>query len=88
MCIRDSPMGPRSSWGACRNRRRPPCDFCHWDLTWSSLWGHVPRGGCAEMPRNHHASAASGTLGGAAYGATKRVRGVPKWGGVEIDDDD
>eukprot|EP00959_Pyramimonas_sp_CCMP1952_P188372 3939380-Pyramimonas_sp.AAC.1 len=28
-----------------------------------------------------HANMATGALGGAPYGATKRVRGVPKWVG-------
>eukprot|EP00959_Pyramimonas_sp_CCMP1952_P047911 1000251-Pyramimonas_sp.AAC.1 len=30
-------------------------------------------------PRNCHASAATGALGGAPYGATERVRGVATW---------
>ena len=33
------------------------------------------------MGRRRHASSVTGTLGGAPYGATKRVRGVPKKGG-------
>eukprot|EP00959_Pyramimonas_sp_CCMP1952_P164865 3446005-Pyramimonas_sp.AAC.1 len=35
------------------------------------------RGVCQVEP---HASAATGAFGGALYGATERVRGVPKWG--------
>eukprot|EP00959_Pyramimonas_sp_CCMP1952_P251964 5264669-Pyramimonas_sp.AAC.1 len=31
------------------------------------------------MARGRHASCATGTLGGAPHGATKPVRGVPKW---------
>ena len=25
-----------------------PCEFRHWDLRWSSLWGHETCEGCAE----------------------------------------
>eukprot|EP00959_Pyramimonas_sp_CCMP1952_P141194 2955093-Pyramimonas_sp.AAC.1 len=31
------------------------------------------------MARGRHANAAAGTFGGAPYGATILVRGVPKW---------
>eukprot|EP00959_Pyramimonas_sp_CCMP1952_P201610 4216176-Pyramimonas_sp.AAC.1 len=27
----------------------PACGLCHWGLRWSSLWGHEPCDGCAEM---------------------------------------
>ena len=33
------------------------------------------------MGRVRHADCATGTLGGAPYEATKRLRGVPKWAG-------
>eukprot|EP00959_Pyramimonas_sp_CCMP1952_P287344 6009444-Pyramimonas_sp.AAC.1 len=56
----------------------------HWDLWWSSLWGHEAREGCAEMGGGNacaaKANAATGAVGGAPYGARKRVRGVPTWG--------
>ena len=25
------------------------CERSHWGLWWSSLWGHDPREGCAQM---------------------------------------
>ena len=37
-----------------------------------------------DVPKNvvgKHAGPGTGAFGGAPYGATKRVRGVPKWGG-------
>ena len=52
------------------------CEHRHWGLRWSSLWGHETLSWAGET----HASAASGALGGAPYGATNRLRGVPKWG--------
>eukprot|EP00959_Pyramimonas_sp_CCMP1952_P320868 6714679-Pyramimonas_sp.AAC.1 len=42
---------------------RDACGLRHWHLRWSSLWGHETCEGCPEM---------------GVYGATKRVRGVPK----------
>ena len=54
------------------------CEFRHWDRRWSSLWGHETREGCAEMGVVSNTPAPTGALGGAPYGATKRVRGVPK----------
>ena len=67
-------MGPRNAvLGA-----GGACEFRNWDLRWSSLWGHETREGCAKMGAVTHANAATGTLGGAPYEATKRVRGVPK----------
>ena len=54
------------------------CDPCHRGLRWGPLWGHDACEGCAKMGAVTHAVAATGTLGGAPYGATKRVRGVPK----------
>eukprot|EP00959_Pyramimonas_sp_CCMP1952_P413665 8667626-Pyramimonas_sp.AAC.1 len=57
------------------------CERRHWGLPWSSLWGHEACEGCAEMGRRCHADFPSEALGGAPYGATKRVSGVPKWGG-------
>ena len=50
---------------------------CGHPFRWSSLWGHEPRVGCAEMGRGRYANAATGAFGGAPYGATNRVRGVP-----------
>eukprot|EP00959_Pyramimonas_sp_CCMP1952_P159132 3328176-Pyramimonas_sp.AAC.1 len=41
--------------------------------------GHEACEGCAEMARGRHASSAIGTSGGAPYGATQRLKGVPKW---------
>ena len=59
------------------------CEYrsCEYRLRWSSLWGHEPCEGCAEMARWRHAGPGTGALGGAPYGATQRVRGVPKWRG-------
>ena len=53
---------------------------CGYRFRWSSLWGHEPCEGCAEMGRWRHADALAGAFGGVFYGATKRVRGAPKWG--------
>ena len=53
------------------------CGRGHWSLRWSSLWGYEPCEGRAEMGRWRHADAATGALGGAPYGSTNRVRGVP-----------
>ena len=54
---------------------------CGCRFRWSSLWGHEACEGCATMGWRRHAGAATGAFGGAPNGATKRVRGVPKWGG-------
>ena len=42
-------MGPRHVRGVCQNWAGPPCGLCHWDLRWSSLWGHGTCEGCAEV---------------------------------------
>ena len=55
------------------------CGPCHWGLRWSSLGAHEPCEWCAEMGGGLHAACATGAFGGAPYGATDRVRGVPKW---------
>ena len=47
------------------------CEFRHWDLRWSSLWSHETMHWAQET----HASSATGTFGGAPYGATKRCPG-------------
>ncbi len=59
----------------------PPCKHSRWGPRWSSLWGHEACEGCAEMEVELHADPATWALGGASYGVTKRVRGVPKSGG-------
>ena len=59
-------------------RGRGACGHGHWGLRWSSLWGHEPCEGCATMGAVTQANAASGAFGGAPYGATNHVRGVPK----------
>eukprot|EP00959_Pyramimonas_sp_CCMP1952_P434001 9088430-Pyramimonas_sp.AAC.1 len=43
-------------------------------------WSHVPQG-VYQKGRRCHADAPAGAFGGTHYGATNRVRGVPKWGG-------
>eukprot|EP00959_Pyramimonas_sp_CCMP1952_P365785 7660635-Pyramimonas_sp.AAC.1 len=43
------------------------CELRHWDLRWSSLWGHEALCWAGET----HANCATGTFGGAPYGATK-----------------
>ena len=43
-----------------------------------NLWSHDTCEGCAEMARGRHTNPATGAFGGAPYGVTKRVRGVPK----------
>ena len=48
-------------------------------LRWSSLSGHDPHEGRAEMGRGRHANPAIGAFGGDPYGPTILVRGVPNW---------
>eukprot|EP00959_Pyramimonas_sp_CCMP1952_P144260 3020117-Pyramimonas_sp.AAC.1 len=43
------------------------------------LRGHDSREGCADMARGRRANPAIGAFGGAPYGATIFMRGVPKW---------
>ena len=65
-------------YGATKRVRGVPrtaCELRHWDLRWSSLWGHETCEGCAKMGRVPHAGCATGTLVGAPYGATKRCAG-------------
>ena len=71
-------MGPRSAVLGVADA----CGHLHWGPRWSSLWGHETCEGCAEMRVELHADPATGAFGGAPYGATKRVRGVPEcvWG--------
>ena len=57
---------------------RDACGHTHWDLRWSSLWGHETCEGCSDMEVELHADPAPGAFGGAPYGATNRVRGVLK----------
>ena len=57
---------------------RDTCGLCHWDLRWGSLWGHETCEGCAETGAVTHAGPATAAFGGAPYGATTRVRGVPE----------
>ena len=42
-------------------------------------WGHEACEGCAEVDPRRHAGPGTGAFGGAPYGATKCVRGVPRW---------
>eukprot|EP00959_Pyramimonas_sp_CCMP1952_P225182 4708686-Pyramimonas_sp.AAC.1 len=46
-----------------------------------SLWGHEMCERCAEVGLGDARGRGSGAFGGAPDGATKRVRGVPKWVG-------
>eukprot|EP00959_Pyramimonas_sp_CCMP1952_P174722 3651653-Pyramimonas_sp.AAC.1 len=39
-----------------------------WGLRWTSLWGHEPCEGCAEMSGEPHANFATEAFGGAPYG--------------------
>eukprot|EP00959_Pyramimonas_sp_CCMP1952_P364067 7624029-Pyramimonas_sp.AAC.2 len=41
-------------------------------------WGRETHEGCAEVGRGRHANPAARAFGGAPYGATKRLKGVPK----------
>eukprot|EP00959_Pyramimonas_sp_CCMP1952_P398210 8343173-Pyramimonas_sp.AAC.1 len=36
------PLGPRSVRKVCQKGAGPPCEPCHWDPWWGSLWGHEP----------------------------------------------
>ena len=49
------PMGPRTVSGVRQNGAGPQCEPCHWDLRWSSLWGHETCEGCAKMGAVTHA---------------------------------
>ena len=60
------------------------CEHPYLGLRWSSLWGYETCEGCAKMGWGRHANAAIWALDGAPSGATKRVRGVPKWGGAAM----
>ena len=82
--MRTLPLGPSVGWGdetceGCADMEvETVCGPCHWGLRWSSLWGHVA---CEWWAENvvTHADPATEAFGGAFYGATKRVRGVPNW---------
>ena len=50
------------------------CEPPQWGLRWSSLWGYET----LPWAKEPHADTPSGAFGGAPYGATKRVRGVPR----------
>eukprot|EP00959_Pyramimonas_sp_CCMP1952_P132571 2772147-Pyramimonas_sp.AAC.1 len=63
-------MGPRKAVLVGRDA----CGLRHWDLRWSSLWGHEALYSVGET----HAGGDTGSFGGAPHGATKRERGVPK----------
>eukprot|EP00959_Pyramimonas_sp_CCMP1952_P026832 563226-Pyramimonas_sp.AAC.1 len=45
----------------------------------ASLWGHDPCEECAEMSGGTHAGPATVAFEGAPYGATTRVKDLPKW---------
>eukprot|EP00959_Pyramimonas_sp_CCMP1952_P283468 5925985-Pyramimonas_sp.AAC.1 len=45
------------------------CDFRHWGLLRSPLWGHEACEGCAEMGLVTHAVPTNGSLGGTLYSA-------------------
>eukprot|EP00959_Pyramimonas_sp_CCMP1952_P168071 3512262-Pyramimonas_sp.AAC.1 len=49
------------------------CEHPEWGLRWSSLWGHERLSWVGET----HANTATGAVGGAPCGATKRC---PAWG--------
>ena len=61
------PLGPRNAVLGGGDA----CGLRHWDLRWSSLWGHETLSWMGET----HANCATGTLGGAPYGATNAVLG-------------
>eukprot|EP00959_Pyramimonas_sp_CCMP1952_P231792 4844439-Pyramimonas_sp.AAC.1 len=48
------PMGPRSA----ALGGGTACGLCHWDLRWSSLWGHEALPWVGEL----HAGCATGTF--------------------------
>eukprot|EP00959_Pyramimonas_sp_CCMP1952_P209941 4392601-Pyramimonas_sp.AAC.1 len=52
------------------------CGLRHWDLWWSSLWGHEALYWVGEP----HAHCATGTVVGAPSGATKRCTGTAEEG--------
>eukprot|EP00959_Pyramimonas_sp_CCMP1952_P123889 2590057-Pyramimonas_sp.AAC.2 len=74
-------MGPLHVCGVCRHGRGTACEPCHWGRWWGSPWDHEACEGCAETGGDQHANPAVWAFGGAPYGATNRVRGVPTWAG-------
>ena len=54
------------------------CERGHLGIRWSSLWGHETCEGAPKWVWGRHANAVTGAFGGAPYGATILVRGVPK----------
>eukprot|EP00959_Pyramimonas_sp_CCMP1952_P166097 3471473-Pyramimonas_sp.AAC.1 len=64
-------MGPRHSVLGLDGAR----GLQHWDLRWSSLWGHE----ALYWVGGTHASGSTGAAGGAPNGATKRCAA---WGGA------
>ena len=66
---------------------RDACGLRHWDLRWSSLWGHETSEGCAEMGVEDacgrwHLGLRWSSLWGheTCEGCAEMgVRGVPKW---------
>eukprot|EP00959_Pyramimonas_sp_CCMP1952_P090740 1899671-Pyramimonas_sp.AAC.1 len=52
------------------------CEFRHWDIRWSSLFGHETLYSVGEP----HADCAIGTFGGAPSGTTQRWAGEPHAG--------
>eukprot|EP00959_Pyramimonas_sp_CCMP1952_P056254 1175026-Pyramimonas_sp.AAC.1 len=64
--------------------RRRHANWATGTLGKTPIWGHETCKGYTEIGQRRHANCATGTLYGAPYGATKRVRGVPKWGGATM----
>ena len=63
-------MGPRNAVLGVADACGPP----YLDLRWGSLWGYET----LSWAWRTHAAPPTWTFGGAPYGATKRVRGVPR----------
>ena len=80
------PMGHEAGEGCAKMMAGPHANAAHWGLRWSSLWGHEPCEGCAEVSMRwagrKRADVATGALVGAPYGQTKCVRGVQKRSGA------
>ena len=86
-------IGPRSRLRIPHNkltwRRNRPYSVgyrgCEYRLRWGAVWGHDACDGFAEWVVGKHAVAATGAFGGAPYGATQRVMGLPTgwWGGLQ-----
>ena len=83
--MRTAPMGPSAELPLGQRNAAPgggtACEPRHWGIRWSSLWGHETLPWVGEpharppLTWGDACETATGTFGGAPYGATKRCTG-------------